>query len=86
MISEPIAKDKSTIAAGRPEMDPRKLDEIVLEVVATNKGPMTVRQIELQVNLREIPADTYDVQRSVRRLVKDDRLTLTPQLDIAKAS
>lgn len=67
-------------------MDPRELDEIVLEVVAGHKGAMTIRQIELQVNLREISADTYDVQRSVRRLVKDHRLTLTPQLDIAKAS
>jgi hypothetical protein len=67
-------------------MDAHKLDEIILAIVTANKAPMTIRQIELQVSLREISADTYDVQRSVRRLVKDHLLTLTPQLDIAKAS
>jgi len=46
---------------------------------------MTIPQIERGVAAKNFPADTFDVPRSVRRLVDAGRLTLTQRLDITSA-
>ncbi len=63
-----------------------QLDEVILKIIHDVSAPLTVPEIERRVADRSISADTYDVQRSVRRLVKAGRASLTKRLDVAPAA
>jgi hypothetical protein len=66
-------------------MSTEELDGVVARIIQEAREPLTLPQIESRVIEQRLPADTYDVQRSVQRLVSVGRAKLTPYFLIAAA-
>jgi len=66
-------------------MSNEDIDEVISQIIQKANKPMTIPQIEHVVVGKNIQADTYDVQRSVQRLVSSGRVSLTQRLDITSA-
>jgi hypothetical protein len=67
-------------------MSKTELDKMIEGILQKARKPMTVPQIERQVAEQGGDADTFDVQRSVRRLVETGRVVLTQRLDVSTAA
>jgi hypothetical protein len=67
-------------------MTSEELDKAVLGIIGEAREPMTVLEIERQMVAKDFRADTYEIQRSIRRLVNSKRVSLTKRLDVAPAA
>jgi hypothetical protein len=63
-----------------------ELDDVILHIIQSTRRPIAIREIERLVAERKIEADTFDVQRSVQRLVDKRQASLTRRLDITTAA
>jgi hypothetical protein len=64
-------------------MSTEELDQIVGRIIQEAGGPLTLLQIERRLPDSALDADTFDVQRSVQRLVDSGRARITSQFLIA---
>lgn len=58
------------------------LDTTVLRIIRDTYSPMTLPQIEYRVTEKGTNADTFEVQRSVQRLIEKKLVMLTPYFKI----
>ncbi len=84
--SSPRKKARGQILdAGKPSMSIEELDQAVAKILRETKKPMTLPQIERLIAAKDIAADTFDVQRSVRRLLEKGQASLTSGLAVTSA-